>query len=77
MSKSDDSVELNKRLGVIIALLLRSLASTKESVPLREQVRILSELGMRPKDIAEILGRTTTYVNKELTVFRKGKKTQQ
>lgn len=74
MPTSDDSVELNKRLGVIIALLLRSLTSTKDSLPLREQVQILSELGMRPKDIAEILGRTPTYVNKELTMLRKGKK---
>jgi len=76
MTQSDESVELQKRLDVIIALLLRNIPAAQESLSLKEQVQVLSELGLRPKDIAAILGRTPTYVNKELTILRKGKKRQ-
>ena len=65
---------LQKRLGVVIALLLRNLSKTKDTLSLHDQVELLSDLGLRPKDIAEILGRTPTYVNKELAMLRKGKK---
>jgi DNA-binding CsgD family transcriptional regulator len=74
MPTIDHSIELNKRLGVVIALLLRSLPKPGEGLSLRDQVCLLSELGMRPKDIADILGRTPTYVSKELTTIRKNKK---
>jgi len=65
--------ELNKRLGVVIALLVRALPKGKDGLSLREQVELLAELGVRPKDIAEILGRTQTYVGKELASLRKRK----
>jgi hypothetical protein len=69
----DDLLEVNKRLGVVIALLLKSLPKEAVGFSLREQVRVLSELGVRPKDIADILGRTPTYVTKELSGIRKDK----
>lgn len=68
--------EVNKRLGVVIALLLRALPAAGDGLSLRDQIRFLSELGVRPKDIAEILGRSQTYVGKELAGIRKGKKGQ-
>jgi hypothetical protein len=71
MPQNSDVIELNKRLGVIIALLLRSMPKSGDSLSLRDQVQLLSELGIRPKDIADILGRTPTYVSKELTTLRK------
>jgi hypothetical protein len=74
MPENTDFTELSKRLGVMIALLLRNSPSSGEQMSLRDQVSTLSDLGMRPKDIAEILGRTTTYVSKELSTLRKGKK---
>lgn len=74
MAQIDHSAEITKRLGVVIALLLRMVPKSGEALPLREQVRLLSDLGTRPKDIAEILGKTSTYVNKELVSLRKSKK---
>jgi hypothetical protein len=71
-SKNKEVSELNKRLGVVISLLLRMLPQDG-GTSLKEQVRILDDLGMRPRDIAEILGRTQPHINKELTGLRKKK----
>jgi hypothetical protein len=61
----------NKLLKVIIALLLRG----SEKVPkLRQQIEALADLGLKPVEIADILGRTNTYVNKELFGIRKSRK---
>jgi hypothetical protein len=65
--------ELSKRLGVVIALLVKTLPKGHDGLSLRDQVELLSELGVRPKDIAEILGRTQTYVGKELARIRKSR----
>lgn len=65
--------ELNKRIGVMISLLLRIVQQEKSSISLKDQVRILDNLGLRPRDIAAILGRTPTYINKELVGIRKQK----
>jgi hypothetical protein len=72
MTENTEFAELNKRLGVMIALLLRTIPKEGPSMSLREQIRLLSEIGVRPKDMAEFLGRTQTYVNKELAGLRKG-----
>jgi len=59
-------------LRVIIALLLRQ--KEEQAVSLKRQIEILDDLGMRPVEIAETLGRTPTYVSKELVGIRKHKK---
>ena len=66
--------ELNKRLGVVISLLLRIIPKKEKGISLKEQVRILNSLSIRPRDIADILGRTRTHINKELVGLRKKKK---
>ena len=63
--------ELNKRLGVVISLILRLIPKDGGGISLKEQVRILDDLGMRPRDIAKILGRTQPHINKELAGLRK------
>jgi len=70
MNKSDiDSTD--RLLKVIIALLLRR---EEKNVPtLRQQVGILDDLDIRPAEIAEIIGRSGNYVNKELAGLRKTK----
>jgi hypothetical protein len=73
MNENKEFAELNKRLGVVIALLLRTIPRDGASMSLREQITLLSHIGVRPKDMAEFLGRTQTYVNKELAGLRKGK----
>ncbi|HWD21437.1 MAG TPA: hypothetical protein VHB20_19380 [Verrucomicrobiae bacterium] len=62
----------NKLLKVIIFLLLRG--KDEEKLTLRQKIEILNELGMKPKEIAEILGRTNIHINKELTGIRKTQK---
>jgi hypothetical protein len=69
----NNSIEsTNRLLKVIIGVLLRG----KDEAPLtlRQRIEILSDLGLKPAEIAEILGRTNTYVNKELSGIRKGRK---
>lgn len=78
MSKHDLSPDVtearstDRLLRVIIALLLRQKEG--DVAPLKRQVEILNDLGMRPVEIAETLGRSATYVNKELVGIRKGRK---
>lgn len=71
---SDEGVKstTNKLLGVLIALLLRQGPDGPPS--LKQQIEVLSDLGLRPTEIASILGRSSTHINKELAGIRKGKK---
>lgn len=62
----------NKLLRVIVALLLRR--KDEQTLTLRQQIDILNDLGIKPAEIAEILGRTNTYINKELSGIRKNRK---
>ena len=73
MGEDREFAKVNKQLGVIIALLARRTPKAKDSLSLREQIQLLSELQLRPRDIADILGRTQTYINKELAGIRKAK----
>ncbi len=70
---NNDALEsTNKLLRVIVALLLRG--KNDERLTLRQQIEILYDLRLKPSEIAQILGRTNTYVNKELSGIRKGGK---
>lgn len=62
---------IKQRLDVIIALLLRLIESDGEALSAKEQILALSNLGLRPVEIAGILGKKTTYINKELSGLRK------
>jgi hypothetical protein len=64
-----DSLEsTNRLLRVIIAILIRG---GDNPMPLRQQIETLSGLGLRPVEIAGILGKTSTHINKELSGMRK------
>ena len=71
--ESTNITEISRRLDIVIALLLRGLPRGGDAMSLREQIQLLSDLGVRPRDIAEMLGRTQTYVSKELSGLRKAK----
>ena len=62
---------IDRKLEVIVALLLRLIPAKDEVSPLREQIGTLHGLGLRPSEIARVLGRTGGYVNKELAGLRK------
>ena len=59
-------------LRVIIALMLRG--KNEQPLTLKQQVEALDDLGIKPSEIAKILGRTTSYVSKELVGIRKAKR---
>ncbi|PIP29121.1 hypothetical protein CO134_03940 [Candidatus Kuenenbacteria bacterium CG_4_9_14_3_um_filter_39_14] len=62
----------NKLLRVIVALLLKR--KDPDTLTLRQQIEILNDLGLKPLEIAEILGRSNIYINKELFELRKSRK---
>ncbi len=62
----------NKLLRVIVALLLKR--KDPDTLTLRQQIEILNDLGLKPLEIAEILGRSNIYINKELSELRKSRK---
>jgi hypothetical protein len=69
MAEEMDST--NRLLRVIIALLMED----SEAFPkLRQRVDFLSKSGLKPAEIAKILGKTNTYVNKELSSLRGSRK---
>jgi hypothetical protein len=66
---ASDSIEsTNRLLKVIIAVLIRG---GEKQMPLKQQIETLWSLGLRPVEIAEILGKTSTHINKELSGIRK------
>lgn len=68
---SENDIEsTNRLLRVIIALLLRKNEKAASS-SLRQQIEFLEELGIGASEIAKIIGRSTTYVSKELAGIRK------
>lgn len=62
----------NKLLRVIVALLLKR--KDPETLTFKQQIEVLNDLGLKPLEIAEILGRSNTYINKELSGLRKSRK---
>jgi hypothetical protein len=62
----------NRLLRVVVALLLRQ--GLEPLSTLRQQIEMLDGLGLGPTEISKILGRSTTYVSKELAGLRKSKK---
>ena len=67
-----DTQSTDRLLKVVIGLLVKQ--KEDNSTSLKRQIEILNSLGMRPVEIAESLGRTASYVNKELSGLRKNRK---
>ncbi len=61
---------INKKLEVIVVLLLQLRLLKPETHTLRDQIEALSDTGLKPKEIADILGRSNIYINKELSKIR-------
>jgi DNA-directed RNA polymerase specialized sigma24 family protein len=64
---------INRNLEVIVGLLIRS-AQGADAATLRDRIVLLDGLGMRPKDIARVLGKSSTHISKELSLARAGHK---
>ena len=72
MPANAEAESTNRLLRVMIALLLRLQSEEKSS--LKQQLSILSDLGLEPAEIAKIVNRSGGYVNKELTVLRRSRR---
>lgn len=64
--------EITRRLDVVIAL-LATIATKDEDTTLREKVLMLDGFGLKPSEIASILGKTSSHVSKELSLARSKK----
>ena len=67
----DDFAALMKRLDTCIALLLQIVEREGRKLSAKDQIRTLHSLGLRPVEIASVLGKTQSYVNKELVGIRR------
>jgi hypothetical protein len=65
--------EITKRLDVLIGLVIQNVQREGKNVNIRGQIQILSGLGLRPAEIAGVLGKSNTFVNKELTLLRRSR----
>lgn len=66
---TDDLKHVSDQLDIVIRL-LGTLASAGES-SLRDKSKVLARAGLKPSDIAEILGTTANTVRVELSRQRK------
>ena len=62
----DPMESTNRLLKVIIGILIRG---GENPMPLKQQIETLSSVGLRPVEIAEILGKTATHIDKELSAL--------
>lgn len=65
--------ELMEKLNLLIKLTALVVA---KDMKVKEQVRLLYSLGVKPSEIARILGKTQNYVNVTLYKIRKEKSKQ-
>ncbi len=61
---------IEKLLKVVIALMLRG-AENEKPLPMRDQIKLLSSLGLKPAEVAEIIGRKGKYGGKEIALINK------
>lgn len=63
--------EISKKLDILIKLTATGAVGDQS---LREQIRMLDAVGLRPRDIASILGKSPNHIRVELACLRKKKK---
>lgn len=67
--------ELTQKLDLLISLLLRlQLTKQEGAMMMRNQIAFLDNREVRPFEIAKILGKTQSFVNKELSIIRRESK---
>jgi len=69
---SDDLTrEVAQKLDAVVRLLALNVIKGRE---LKDQIRLLDQAGLKPKEIADILGRTPNAIRVALFSIRKGKR---
>lgn len=64
-------MSIQKRLDVLIALSLRKEMKQDKSLKTRDMIVMLSALGLKYTDIANIFGKSASYIASELTLIKK------
>lgn len=60
--------EILKKLGILVKLTAAQITDGKD---FKQQVRLLSAVGLSPKDIAEVLGKTANNVSVMINYIKK------
>lgn len=63
--------DVSRLLKVVIGLMVKLQPEEKKLPTIKTQIKLLNELGLRPIEIAEVLGKNQNYINKELVSIRK------
>ena len=58
-----DIKDVIKKLDAILAVLLESMTEDGKKASMTKRIRLLHTSGLRPSEIARILGKTSAYVN--------------
>jgi hypothetical protein len=58
-----DIREVIRKLDAILAVLLESMVEDEKKVSITKRIWLLHTSGLKPSEIARILGKTPTYVN--------------
>lgn len=73
--KKDDSendiLNIQKRLDVLIALILKKELKENKSLTMTELIDFLSSFGLKYNEIANICGKSPSYISSELTRIKK------
>jgi len=69
---NDSNQKISDKLDILIKLTALNII---KDIDYSEQVKLLSSIGLQPKDIAELLGKTSNSVRVTLSRIRKRKNT--
>lgn len=75
MSKDIDLGPVIRRLDVIINLLFKLSEKEDKEPSAKSKIVMLDSLGLKPSEIAKMVGKSENYVNVQLSLQRKEKKT--
>jgi hypothetical protein len=73
LNKEKTLSNIDKKLSIVISLLLRLVNNSKEAT-LKEQISDLASFGLNSSEIADIVGKKIGHVSKELSELKKIKK---
>jgi len=64
-------LDIKKRLDVLIALILKKELVENRSLTMTELINFLSSFGLKYNEIANICGKSPSYISSELTRLKK------
>lgn len=64
-------LDIQKRLDVLIALILKKELKENKSMTMTDLIDLLSSLGLIYTEIANIFGKSPSYISSELTRIKK------